>query len=199
MKKYVLVLLILVSPLMAQEKSEQRSIDYKRPVFGLNFNIGYSYNLLSYSGLNVGISPEFYLGAKHKVYFYLQLPLGYQYYSHKSDEGALFIQPAPSIFYFGALIGLGGYILEADRNNPLSIVMNGAFGGHLLFGPTEAGQGYNGTSTALGGAGVIAYLDLLFRYHINEIYAVQFGPALIVNFMIPSITVDLSFKVGLAF
>ena len=198
MKKMLLLILLFTSPLMAQEK-EARRYYYKRPVFGLNFNIGYSYNLLSYSGLNVGISPEFYLGDKRKIYFYLQVPLGYQYYSHKSDEGALFIQPAPSLFYFGVLIGLGGYILEADRSNSLSIVMNGAFGGHLLFGPTEAGQGYNGTSTALGGAGVIAYLDSLFRYHINEIYAVQFGPALIVNFMIPSITVDISFKVGLAF
>ena len=198
MRKLLLLMLIIASPIIGQEKEVRREY-YKRPIFGLNFNIGYSYNLLSYSGLNVGISPEFYLGTKRKIYFYLQLPLGYQYYSHKSDEGALFIQPAPSMFYFGALIGLGGYILEADRSNQLSIIMNGAFGGHLLFGPTEAGQGYNGTSTALGGAGVMAYLDLLFRYHQNEIYAIQFGPALIVNFMIPSITVDLSFRVGLAF
>lgn len=190
---------MIVSPIMGQEQKESKSINYKRPIFGLNVDMGYSYNIFSRSGFNVGISPEFYVGIKHKVYFYLQFSLGYQYYTYRDPEDLFLIMPAVSTFYFGAYIGMGGYIREANDYDPWSIIMNGAVGGSLLFRPIEKGYGYNGTSTELYGEGAVAYLDILFRKHINEDYAIQFGPALLVNFMIPSITVDVIFKLGLAF
>ncbi|MGL4561472.1 MAG: hypothetical protein ACRCV0_04200 [Brevinema sp.] len=42
MKKYLLALIIIVSPLMVQEKNTEMK-DYKRPVFGLNFDLSYTY------------------------------------------------------------------------------------------------------------------------------------------------------------
>jgi len=190
MKKYILVLLMIVNPLMGQEKIEKRSIEYKRPVFGLNLNLGISYIMPQYIGLNVEITPEFYIGKENKVYFYLQLPLQFQgFYTYNK---------IPSFFGFGLLLGMGGYILEADNSNRWSLIMNGAVGGIFLFRNIQLGQGYNGTSTELSGEGIVMYLDFLARYHLDDNYAIQFGPALdIVWPIIPKI--NLAFKVGLAF
>ena len=190
MKIYILVLLMIVSPLMAQEKADKRSIDYKRPVFGLNFELGYSIIPTAYSGLVTGIVPEFYIGKNNKVYFYLQLPLQFQ--------GLYTYNQVSNLFGLGMLLGVGGYILEADNSNRWSLIMNGAIGGKFLFGPAGVGQGYNGTSTILSGEGIVLYLDFLARYHITSLYSVQFGPTLTVVFpIIPKM--NITFKVGLAF
>lgn len=200
MKKYVLLLLLISGPLRAQEKQiKYKYLEYKRPVFGLNVDIGYSYNLFSRSGLSTGIAPEFYLGKKHKVYFYLQFSLGYQYYPYISYDHAIILTPAFSSFYFGTYIGLGGYILEASNGDPWSVVMNGAVGGQFLFTPVQHGTGYNATSIGLGGEGISFYLDFILRKHISRQYAVQFGPFIVANLMFPSMTIDINFKVGLVF
>ncbi|MGL4389046.1 MAG: hypothetical protein ACRCTJ_06620 [Brevinema sp.] len=198
MKKYLFALIMLASPLMAQENRKEL-IEYKRPVFGLNFDLGYAFNGLSFSALTTGISTDFYLGNKHKVYFFLQFNLGYQYYSNFPAGDYFLLTPAISTFYFGAYIGMGGYIFEANQNNPWSIIMNGGVGGALLFRKVALGDGYNNTSIGLGGEGVGVYLDLLARYHVNNNYAVQFGPAMNFTFMFPSPTVEVTFKVGFAF
>ncbi|MGL4366745.1 MAG: hypothetical protein ACRCTQ_00460 [Brevinemataceae bacterium] len=105
MKKYILVLIMIVSPLMAQEKNTEIR-EYKRPVFGLNSDFGLSYVPISHVGLVGGIVPEFYIGKQRKTYFYLQLPLQFQgLYSYNNIA---------SFFGIGVLIGMGGYILEAD-------------------------------------------------------------------------------------
>lgn len=185
---------MIVSPLIGQEKIEKesarRSIHYKRPVFGLNLDLGMSYVVPSYIGLNAGITPEFYIGKKSNVYFYLQLPLQFQgFYTYSK---------IPSFFGLGVLLGMGGYILEANNSNPWSFIMNGAVGGMFLFRNTQLGQGYNGTSTELSGEGIVMYLEFLTRYHMNDTYAVQFGPVLDVVWpIIPKL--NISFKVGLAF
>ena len=189
MKKMLLLMLLFTSPLMAQEKEARRDY-YKRPVFGLNFELGYSIIPTAYSGLATGLVPEFYIGKNNKVYFYLQLPLQFQ--------GLYTYNQISNLFGLGMLLGMGGYILEADNSNRWSLIMNGAIGGKFLFGPTEAGQGYNGTSTILSGEGVVLYLDFLARYHITNLYSVQFGPTLTVVFpIIPKM--NITFKVGLAF
>ena len=197
MKKYLVLLLMIVSPLMGQEKADKRSVDYKRPVFGLNFGIGggfySSFNLYLHDlpnndlYLSTSIVPEFYLGENHKVYFYMQLPL----------YGYLF--PNTSILNqlgFGVLIGIGGYIKEADKYDPWSVVMNGAFGPAMSYGYRH----YHSLTSESVAIYTSAYLSLDARYHINNSYAIQFGINTVFNFAIFSdVGWGINTQVGLAF
>ncbi|MGL4366746.1 MAG: hypothetical protein ACRCTQ_00465 [Brevinemataceae bacterium] len=175
MKKYILVLIMTVSPLIGQENTEKetkKGIDYKRPVFGLNIGIGggglvdvlsggiFIQNRETKAGGMISLSfvPEFYAGKQRKVYFYTRLPL----------YGYIF----PTILQLdqielGVLIGMGGYIKEADKYNPWSVVMNGALGPAMAYRFNYSSIPWTGYASL--------YLSLDIRYHTKSNYAVQFG------------------------
>ncbi len=52
MKKLLLLIVLLTNPVFGQEQEKiaDKVTEYKRPVFGLNYELGYSYNLFSKSG-----------------------------------------------------------------------------------------------------------------------------------------------------
>jgi len=175
MKKQIILLLMIVSPLIGQENTEKetkKGIDYKRPVFGLNFGIGggrvadvlsggiFTQSRETTAGgmISLSFAPEFYVGKQRKVYFYTRLPLyGYIFPTiSQLDQIEL-----------GVLIGMGGYIKEADKYNPWSVVVNGALGPAMAYRFNYNNSPWTGYASF--------YLSLDIRYHTQSNYAIQFG------------------------
>jgi len=200
MKKILLLAILIASPLIGQENTEKetkKGIDYKRPIFGLNFGIGGGFyssfslyvNDLPNNDLYVSLSiiPEFYIGNHHSVYFYIQLPL----YGYLFPNTSILNQLGS-----GVLIGMGGYILEANNSDRWSLIMNGAIGPAISYGYRHD---HNLTSESIA-IYAATYLSLDARYHINSIYAIQFGINAVLNFAIFSdIGWGINTQVGFVF
>ena len=161
MKKYILVLLMLVSPLMAQETAQD---DIKNPVVAISIQLG-GVGVLATSPLfTTGVSLELMAAKKKsKAYFYMKFDTAFTP-THKSLYGV----------NLHGLIGAGGYVFD-NRSQKTgvgsSIVLNGGlqFGGAIPFA-NDSSDTLIYSLSFLG-----AEINTRYRYHFTPNIAIQLG------------------------
>ena len=158
MKKYLVLLLMIVSPLMGQEKS-----NIKNPVMAISVQLG-GVGVLASSLFTTGVSLELMAAKKKsKAYFYMKFDTAFTP-THKSLYGV----------NLHGLIGAGGYVFDnrsQETGTGSSIVLNGGlqFGGAIPF----ANNSRDDLIYSLSFLG--AEINTRYRYHFSPHVAIQFG------------------------
>ena len=158
MKKYLVLLLMIVSPLMGQEKS-----NIKNPVMAISVQLG-GVGVLASSLFTTGVSLELMAAKKKsKAYFYMKFDTAFTP-THKSLYGV----------NLHGLIGAGGYVFDnrsKETGIGSSVVLNGGlqFGGAIPFA-NDSSDTLIYSLSFLG-----AEINTRYRYHFTPNIAIQFG------------------------
>ncbi len=162
MKKYILLVLLMVaSPLMGQEKEKS---NIKNPAIAISIQLG-GVGLLATSPLfTTGVSLELMIAKKKsKAYFYMKFDTAFT--------------PTQNSLYgvnLHGLIGAGGYVFDnrsQETGTGSSVVLNGGlqFGGAIPF-PNDSSDTLIYSVSFLG-----AEINTRYRYHFSPHIAIQLG------------------------
>ena len=192
MKKLLLVLLMLVSPLMAQETDKEKS-KIVRPVFSIftsasvlvaHGSLGTSYAPLSVSGF------EFYLGIP-KIYFYTSLAYAY------SLVDQTFYDPGNAIYVKG---GFGGHVYNKSN---WTLALNGGILISVIHQDLEMGEFFGDDFNPQGHRallGIGGFINLRAFYHFNKDIALMLGYDLTLHSPQSAyIVLENNISIGLAF
>ncbi|MGL4561862.1 MAG: hypothetical protein ACRCV0_06220 [Brevinema sp.] len=180
MKKYLLALLIFVSPLMAQETTNNKKT--YSPHISIFSTI---YGITDFKGSNLpmlAVGLDWSVGKK--IYYYGKFQVGYRFGDFKNAPESFL---SPISVQFNPL-GIGGYLFDnrdVNSSKGWSIIMNFSLGIASYYGfqggfyqwATE--QGWGELKKAFYAMGAFIFvtpeISLYMRYHINKFSAVQLG------------------------
>jgi len=179
MRRRIIILLMIVSPLIAQENQESKKIwSPKVSIFSTIYGIS------DFKGSNLplmSVGLEWMVGKK--VYYYGKVQFNYRFGDFLSTPERFIDQKALQF----QLLGIGFYLLDTrkqDLSTGWSMVMNFSFGMGVNFGSQDGYDIWADThlkswENITHMMGMLFYfpidLSLYTRYHINTASAVQFG------------------------
>ena len=178
MKKYILVLLMIVSPLLGQEQDQKK---LTTPYISLFTTIYGASDFKGFSTPIFGVGLEFMVGKK--IYYYGKLQFNYRF-NNAPTAPEIFMSPMAIQIQ---VLGIGFYLFDfrtSTNNKAWSMVMNisGGMGinlGHDGFKDWNEANNLDIFSQTAEGLGMMVYapveISLYARYHFSIISAVQFG------------------------